>query len=417
MSTGVGENGGEKEIQLGDLEERPTALSGRRRKRRVPAPKANLFWRFVFPIVLAGLAVASFQLWRTGTKAVLDSTDGTVVEVVSDPDAPGYQAFAVPTPTMLTLHIDDGELVGVTVLARTLLEGGGQLVLVSSDLAADGASGPTLADVYADEGRAGVERSVGTLFGFGFLETLEIDTVSFGRLLELAEPIAFNLLDDLISTDADGTEVRLERGGTLLDGETAADVYRWRNPGEVDANRNERQVDLWESWLASIAAADDLIAATLPFDDGLSPYLRALATGQSDIQLLPAVPSDAGSAPTYVLDDNATAWLAEVADRMVPLPIPAPGVDVATVRLLDGIGDHALAAEARGVVARLSELVIVGNAAEFGLATTTVSYHDEANAPLAEALAAQLGAEVAADLRPDEPVDLTVTIGTDWEIP
>ncbi len=352
-----------------------------------------------------------------GTKAVLDSTDGTVVEVVSDPDAPGYQAFAAPTPTMLSLHIDDGELVGVTVLARTLLEGGGQLVLVSSDLAADGASGPTLADVYADEGHAGVERSVGTLFGFGFLETLEIDTVSFGRLLELAEPIAFNLLDDLISTDADGTEVWLERGGILLDGETAADVYRWRNPGEVDANRNERQADLWESWLASIAAADDLIAATLPFDDGLSPYLRALATGQSDIQLLPAVPSDAGSAPTYVLDDNATAWLAEVADRMVPLPIPAPGVDVATVRLLDGIGDHALAAEVRGVVARLSELVIVGNAAEFGLATTTVSYHDEANAPLAEALAAQLGAEVAADLRPDEPVDLTVTIGTDWEIP
>ncbi|MEL0001066.1 MAG: LytR C-terminal domain-containing protein, partial [Acidimicrobiaceae bacterium] len=175
--------------------------------------------------------------------------------------------------------------------------------------------------------------------------------------------------------------------------------------------------DLWESWLASIAAADDLIAATLPFDDGLSPYLRALATGQSDIQLLPAVPSDAGSAPTYVLDDNATAWLAEVADRMVPLPIPAPGVDVATVRLLDGIGDPALAAEARGDVARLSELVIVGNAAEFGLATTTVSYHDEANAPRAEALAAQLGAEVAADLRPDEPVDLTVTIGNDWEIP
>ena len=29
--------------------------------------KANLFWRFVFTIVLAGLAVASFQLWRTGT--------------------------------------------------------------------------------------------------------------------------------------------------------------------------------------------------------------------------------------------------------------------------------------------------------------------------------------------------------------
>ncbi len=91
------------------------------------------------------------------------------------------------------------------------------------------------------------------LFGFGFLRPSRSTPSDFGRLLELAEPIAFNLLDDLISTDADGTEVWLERGGILLDGETAADVYRWRYPGEVDAHRNERQADLWESWLASIA--------------------------------------------------------------------------------------------------------------------------------------------------------------------
>ena len=104
------------------------------------------------------------------------------------------------TPTRTQLPATPGQTVGPFFGYALPYEGGGQLVLVSSDLAADGASGPTLADVYADEGHAGVERSVGTLFGFGFLETLEIDTVSFGRLLELAEPIAFNLLDDLIST-------------------------------------------------------------------------------------------------------------------------------------------------------------------------------------------------------------------------
>ena len=85
--------------------------------------------------------------------------------------------------------------------------------------------------------------------------------------------------------------------------------------------------------------------------------------------------------------------------------------------MLDGVGDPSIADEARAVVARLSELIVVGNAAEFGLPTTTVSYHNEADAPLAEALAAQLNAEVSADLRLDEPVDLTVTIGADWEIP
>ncbi|MEO0493640.1 MAG: LytR C-terminal domain-containing protein [Actinomycetota bacterium] len=408
----------EDEVRLATYDGPQTASVGRRRKRRVPAPKANLFWRFLFPVIIAGLALAAFQLWRTGTKAVLDSTDGTVVEVVTDPDAPGYEAFADPTPTMLALHVDDGELVGVTVLARTLLDNGGQIVLVSADLAADAEGAPTLADVYASDGAAGVEAAVGSLFGFGFGEIDEIDTTELGLLLALVEPIAFNLLDDLVAVDADGTtEVWLDRGGKLLDGEVAADVYRWRNPGEVDANRNERQVDLWESWLASIAAADDLIAATLPFDEGLAPYLRAFATGQSDVALLPAVPVDGGSAPTYVLDDEAAAWLADIADHMVPLPTPAPGVDVPTVRLLDGTGDRTIAADARAVVARLSELVVIGNAAEFGLATSTVSYHEEADAPLAEALADQLDAEVVADLRPDEPVDLTVTIGTDWETP
>jgi hypothetical protein len=379
--------------------------------------RRTLFWRFVFPIVLAGLAVASFQLWRTGTKAVLDSTDGTVVEVVSDPDAPGYQAFAVPTPTMLTLHIDDGELVGVTVLARTLLEGGGQLVLVSSDLAADGASGPTLADVYADEGRAGVERSVGKLFGFGFLETLEIDTVSFGRLLELAEPIAFNLLDDLISTDADGTEVWLERGGTLLDGEACcrrlslAQSRRGRcqpqrapsrSVGELACvDRRRRRPDCGDTpvrrrpFSLSPCACHRSIRYSTAAGRSLRRRFGAHLCARRQRDGLArrgrrshGAPSDSGTR-CRCRHRPPSRWHRRSRPRR----------------------------EARGVVARLSELVIVGNAAEFGLATTTVSYHDEANAPLAEALATQLGAEVAADLRPDEPVDLTVTIGTDWEIP
>ena len=36
---------------------------------------------------------------------------------------------------------------------------------------------------------------------------------------------------------------------------------------------------------------------------------------------------------------------------------------------------------------------------------------------LQDAREIQLKAEVAADLRLDEPVDLTVTIGADWEMP
>ena len=396
------------------------APTRRRRKRRRPAPKANWFWRFVFPLLLVGLAYAAFDLWREGTKAVLDSTDGTLVEVVSDPNAPGYEAFVTPTPTMIVLHTDDGDrLVGVTVLARTLLDNGGQAVLLSSDFAANGLGGFTLGERYAAEGAEAVERDVGTLFGFGFLESLTMSTRDFAPLLALVEPLQFALLDDLVAVNEDGTtEIWLDAGGKRLDGEVAAELYAFRNPDEADVNRNERQLDLWESWLLAISQADDLDAAALPFEDGLSAYLRAFAVGQRDIQLAPARPNSAGGAqPVYVLDDAGWAWLVDISERMTPLPIAPIGADVPTVRLLDGTGDRRIAQAALDALSRTGEITIFGNADEFGLTQTTVSYHDQADADDAEAFAARIGGVALFDPRPEDPVDLTVVIGTDWEAP
>ncbi|NIR35075.1 MAG: hypothetical protein GWN79_04965, partial [Actinobacteria bacterium] len=52
----------------------------------------------------------------------------------TDPTAPGYVAFVEPTPTMLLTHVDGGQLAGVSVLARTALDRGGTLVLISADM-------------------------------------------------------------------------------------------------------------------------------------------------------------------------------------------------------------------------------------------------------------------------------------------
>ncbi|MEM9466823.1 MAG: LCP family protein [Actinomycetota bacterium] len=396
-------------------------VSSRRRfRRRAPAPKANPFWRFLFPLIVIGLAYLAFDLWREGTKAVLDSTDGTVVEIPSDPNSPGYEAFVTPTPTMLVLHTDDADrLVGVTVMARTLLDNGGQLILLSSELAADGRGGETLADRYASGGLTAVEESVGTLFGFGFLETATYNTRDFGLLLALVEPLPFALLDDLVQVDADGTpDVYLSAGNKQLDGSVAAEVYAFRNPDEADANRNERQLALWETWLLAITRADDINTAVPPFDEGLSPYLRAFAVGQRDIQLAPAAPvieEDGGS--VYAFDDAALAWITETSIRMTPLPTAPLGSDLSTVRLLDGTGDRRIAQAAVGALARLGEITIVGNALEFGVTETTVSYHEQSAADAAEALATEIGGVARFDPRIDEPVDLTVVIGTDWEAP
>ncbi len=396
-----------------------TESSPRRRRRRRPAPKANWFWRFVFPLVVAGLGLATFQLWREGTKAVLDSTDGTLIEVVTDPTAPGYEAFVDPTPTMLVLHTDaNDELVGVTVLARTLLDNGGQAVLVSAELAANGTGGPTLAERYAAVGAEGVERDIGALLDFGFVDTATYNTRDLGLLLALAEPLSFALLDDLVAVDGEGAaEVWLAAGGKQLDGEIAAEIYGFRNPNEADANRNERQLDLWESWLLAISRADDIDTVVPPFEDGLSPYLRAFGVGQSNVVLAPAVPNNGGDQPVYVFDDSGREWLTEISERMTPLPVAPLGSDLASIRLLDGTGDRRIAQAAVDALARRSEVTVVGNADEFGLTETTVSYHEQSAADAAEELAAAIGGEALFDPRPDEPVDLTVVIGTDWEAP
>ena len=401
------------EVTLGEYEEPPGPT------RRRPAPKANPFFRFVFPIVIVALGAAVFLLWRQGTKAVLDSTDGTVVEIVTDPDAPGYEVFVDPTPTLLIAHLDDGELVGVTILAATLLDNGGQAVLIGAEVASDGADGPTLAQRWRTGGMEALETDLGALFGFGFVETDAIETPELAQLLSLSEPLPVNVLDDLVAVGSDGAVTTFRRaGGRELSGDDAAELYRWRNPGEFEANRSERQLDLWESWLLRVAAADDPLTVTLPDDAGLSPYLRAFAGGQADLQILPAVP-DAGQAAdaVYSLDERGRAWLTEIADRMVPLPVSPIGSTTPSVRLLDGTGDADIRAAALDLLADRSEVRVLGNASEFGIVTTTVTHHRADGATAAEALAAELGAEVVFSDEPDQPVDLTVLIGTDWEAP
>ena len=400
-------------ITLDEYEE-PGPPRGRR-----PAPKANHFFRFVFPVVILALGLCVFLLWRAGTKAVLDSTDGTVVQIVTDPTQPGYEVFVDPTPTMLIVHLDDGELVGLTVLAATLLDNGGHAVLVGADVSSDGIDGPTFAQRWRTGGMDAIERDVGTMFGFGFVETDVIETPELAQLLSLGEPLPINLLDPLVEADGDGREtVFLRAGGQQLSGDTGAELYRWRNPSEFEANRTERQLDLWTSWLAVIAAADDPLLVTLPHDFGLSPFLRGFAGGRADLQILPVAPGigDAEEA-VYSLDERGRAWLADLTDRMVPLRIAPIGSPIPTLRLLDGTGDRAVRDAALETVADVGEVRVLGNATTFGVATSVVTYHRADAEEAAAILAAELGAQVVFSDEPDQPVDITVVIGTDWKAP
>ncbi len=395
--------------------------SGRRRR---PAPPANGFWRFVFPVLVVAAGVAVFFLWREGTKAVLDSTDGRVTDLVTDPAEPGYEVFVDPTPTLLLVHHDGGELVGVTAMARTDLDEGGSMTLLTRDLlvpasASDDGSPLLLSQAYAEGGIERVQSMVERLFGFGFLDARELDTEGLGAIMGLVEPISISLPGDLLVADDDGAvKVWLEAGLSDLSGETAAQVYAFVNPGEADANRVQRQLDLWRSWFAAIGEADDLVAATTPFEEGIAPYLRSLGAGTRSIAEPPVTSLlfDPTAQPVPTLGEVGEQWMLDRGLDMVPLPVSSAAAPRSTVRLLDGTGDAAARDQALPLVVEMgAAVVVIGNAPSFDVAATTVAHHRVESAGVAEELAAELGATAVFDEDEDQPVDLTITIGLDRE--
>jgi len=372
--------------------------------------------------MLVVAAIAVFLLWRAGTKAVLDSTDGNLIEVITDPTLPGYEVFADPTPTMLIAHVDQGELVGLTVMARTALDKGGNLVVLSPDLLVetDSAPGQTailLGQAYSSGGIDQLQALVESMFGFGFTEVAEIDRAQLGTFMGLVEPIPFGLADDLVRRNGSGgVDIWLSRGVRELDGTSAAEVFGFRNPGEFDVNRVERQLDMWSSWINEVANAPDPQAATLPFEAGLSPYLRSFAAGNVDIQAVPmtAVQMEPDTLPLYVTQAEGDAWIAEKALEMVPLPISTRAVHRPSVRLLDGTGEAANRLAMRQQLVADGEVIsIIGNAASFGRQSTTVAYHLAEFQQEAARVAASIGAELVFDEQFDLPYDLTITVGID----
>ena len=275
-----------------------------------------------------------------------------------------------------------------------------------------------LAVTWEEGGLEPLEILVERLFGFGFTETIELDLDALAGLLGLVEPLPYLLSDDLVrETGAGSVTVWLDRGRKELDGEVAAQVYGFRNPGEPDANRVLRQLRIWDAWLESIARADDPVAATLPFEEGLSPYLRSLGLGAGDIVILPMEPValDPEDAPFYILEDeNGDGWLRDRALDMVPLPISTKSAVRPTVRLLDGTGDATNRDRSSGqMIAAGGVITVIGNAKSFGVNQTTVLYHRPEVAEQASIVAEALEVEAVFVDDVEQPTDLTVTIGLD----
>lgn len=398
------------------------------RGRRQPAPRAHFFWRFAFPAIVAAAGLAVLLLAREGGRAVLDTTFETVQEpIVLQPDEPGYLELVVVTPTLLSLHTHNSQLAGVAFMASTGIDAGGGIVLLPADLLVTpggGADeqGELMSDVYARGGVDAVEQVAEELFGIGFDDVEEITTESLADSMRPAEPLRYLLVDDLSEADSEGVQRVVYEAGTYEFSATdAATVYAFRNAGEADVNRLQRQRTLWESWLGVIGRSTGAAAAAPPTSSPLAPFLRVLGSGTAVVEVPPlqSLVVEPASPPRYTLGDEGRAWLRDRALELVPWPRQPESFQRPRVQLLDGTGDPSIRdALVADVIAAGGVITVIGNAAEFGVETTHFAYHREdlVNEPFTNTIAIVLGVDMALiELGEDTPdvVDITVTVGSD----
>ena len=382
----------------------------------------------MYPAVVVVAAFAVLLLAREGGRAVLNQRVDKVPErVVLQPDEPGYLELVGVTPTLLSLHIDNGQLAGVAFMARTGIDTDGGVVLLPADLLVvpQGGTveqGELLSDTYARGGADAVELVAETMFGIGFDSVIEMPPASLAQSMRPAAPLPYLLVDDLTETGPDGVQrVVYEAGRRELSAADAAAVYAFRNPDEADVNRVQRQRAMWEVWFGVIGSAEDPAAAVPPDGDPLTPFLRGLGAGTAVVEVVPlqSLAPVQGSAPLYKLGDEGRAWLRERALELVPRPRQPESFLRPRVQLLDGTGDPSLRdALVDDIIAAGGVIAVIGNAAEFGVDTTQFAYHREdlVSDPFTNTIAIQLGVGMALiELGEDAPVvvDITVTVGHD----
>jgi hypothetical protein len=393
--------------------ELPDTGTGARRKRASAVART----RGLLAGAIAALVVVGIALTYVGVATVRDSTEGKRIDPVTDPDEPGFEAFVTPTPTMIVVHAEAGDLVGLAVLALGSGDRGGSVVLVPPGLMGDyGAYGTMPLDVaYADLGVAGVRTGLANVMGMGLAELTEVDAGEWTRLTEGVGTLSFTNPDAV----SDG-ERSFPAGPLQLAPSDVGSFLAATSDDESDLNRLVRAQLLWESWLTALeqAGTDAIPGET---DAGLGRFLGVLSGGVTSVESLPvdelvdAEPSTRGwERFTPRPDDIATLVAGHV-----PLPTgPAAGVR-ARVRLLNGTTDpDVIRSAAQALVGASAEITILGNAERFGLQRTEIAYYDDAFADEARRFADALGdADVVQHDRAPaatEVIDITVRIGADF---
>lgn len=380
---------------------------------RPPSPARSgrtpsLWWRYGFPVALVVLIGAIPVLVWAGTKVVLNSNDGRLVNRVTDPAAPGWEAVLDPTPTNVVLTTNAvGQLEGIAVMILSG-ENSGAVLQVPVETLVASPGGPEFSLYYRFFlfGEQGVRDGLGELLKLSFTEVQVISTDQWAGLLAPLSPLTINSPDAAV--DANG-QVVFPKGSIQVPAAQVGSFLGTRSANETDVARLVRVEAFWRAWLSAIAVAG-IDSAPPPVGQGLGRFLVALGAGQVRFVTLPVTEASPGPPQLYRASPLTTA--ATVAE-LVPFPVGPPGSRT-TVRVLDGTGqlDHGTEAAIR-LGAAGAQVEVIGNASEFGVTTTQIIYFDETRRAQAEVLRVALG--VGELVKSDERsvMDATVILGAD----
>ena len=362
-------------------------------------------WMTVFCTLLALSVAGAVALTYAGIKTVRASRAGQAVSTVTDPAAPGFEAFLEPTPTLAIVHRSGSEVRSIAVLALSSGDVGGTLLLVSPDTYAHEGDPATIGGAAASSGNPEamlnpLQRGV----GFSITESVLIDDARWAEVVEPVAPLEVDNPSEVAGFPAGPITLPPEQVGAYL---AAVD------PGESPQQAVLRQRAFYRAWLDAVATSGDVVAAVPgEVDSGLGRFVRGVAAGPHRIDLAPVAEELVDGAYRTDMDIAAMAGLVP---ELVPFPIAAQPGDRVRVRLLDGTGDAEHVQRAAPLVVPAdAEIVVVGNADAFDYRETEIRYHSPLVEVQARALQAALGTgRLVDDPRQTDAFDVTIVLGTD----
>jgi len=366
------------------------------------------WWNWLLPLIVIGLGLAALLLVRDATDAILESSDGDFTEVILDPLAPGFESYVTSTPThLLGIKGEDSELVSLALLSLFIDDKGGTVVVFPVDLLI--AENASIREIYSTTSEPEFILELGRYLNMGFNATSFITAESLEDFFEVAVPLAVSLNDPLIELDDGEPRIVYESGQLALSPSEVYSYLAWESDDESSYNRWLRHKNFWESWLGSLTGDETETLNNEWREKELNRMFQGLSAGNLITQNLTLIEVEGPNRYLRVEEEFLSAILLET----VPFPVAPFESGRAKIKLLDGIGGVDIVnAFVPKLVAAGAEVKLIGNAEQFGVRESLITYYDETYLHFADAFSTAIGgSSIKFEPIPESPVDLIILIG------